>query len=38
MTGIVHEPVWYALANLVVWTVLFVAACLAARARSTVRK
>lgn len=38
MTGIVHEPVWYALANLVVWTVLFVAACLAARARSTVRR
>ena len=38
MTGIVHEPLWYALANLAAWTVLLAAACLAARARSTARK
>lgn len=38
MSGIVHEPLWYSLANLAAWTILFVVACLAARARSTVRK
>ncbi|MCI7457914.1 MAG: ABC transporter [Actinomyces urogenitalis] len=38
MDGVVHEPVWYALANLVAWTVLFALACLAARRRTGARR
>ncbi|WP_172191143.1 ABC transporter [Actinomyces faecalis] len=38
MDGIVHEPVWYTLANLVAWTALFSLVCLAARRRTGARR
>ncbi|MDO4243137.1 MAG: ABC transporter [Actinomyces sp.] len=37
-TGLVEEPVWYGLANLVAWTLVFTLMCVAARRRSTVRQ
>ncbi|VEG26960.1 ABC transporter [Actinomyces howellii] len=38
MTGVVEEPVWYGLANLAAWTLVFALMCLAARRRSTLRR
>ena len=37
-TDVLHEALWVPVANIIVWTVIFVVACLAAQRRTTVRR